>query len=477
VKIVSLMAENFKRLVAVEITPTGNVVQITGKNANGKSSCLDAISVALEGLEVCPGEPIRKGEKKAQIRVKLAGERELTVTRKFARKEEGGYTSSLTVESADGAMFKSPQKLLDELLGELAFDPLEFTRMKSGEQYDSMRSFVPGVDFKLIDAQNLADYNRRTEVNRQVKQAEAAADIIIVPQDTPVEPIDEQALADELKAAGILNADVERRKALRVQAAKDVENYRDQAQRTLDKIAPELEEINQRLNAALSAIDEQIATLNRQREALLNQSDPDFQAAEKKLRDEAAEFTRKADELQARLASAEKLPDIVDVDAITERMSRARIINANVERARQKAAHQAVAAKYQAESKALTEAMEARTAAKDQAIANAKMPVAGLGFGDGEVLLNGVPFAQASSAEQLRTSCAIAMAKNPTLRVCFIRDGSLLDEDGMKLIADLAEQLQFQIFVEKVDSTGKLGFVIEDGHVRQADAAGERSAA
>lgn len=467
-KIVSLMAENFKRLVAVEITPTGNVVQITGKNANGKSSCLDAISVALEGLDVCPGEPIRKGEKKSQIRVKLGGERELTVTRKFARKEEGGYTSSLTVESADGAMFKSPQKLLDELLGELAFDPLEFTRMKSGEQYDAMRSFVPGVDFNLIDAQNLADYNRRTEVNRQVKQSEAAADMIIVPADTPVEPIDEAALADELKAAGVLNADVERRKGLRAQAAKDVAGYREQAKLALDAIAPEIEEINQRLNTALAEIDAQIAVLTKKREALLDQSDPDFQAVEKKLRDQAATFTRTADDLQARIDGAEALPAIVDTDAITERMSKARIINANVERARQRAAHNATAAKYLAESKALTDAIDARTAAKDQAIANAKMPVPGLGFGAGEVLLNGVPFAQASSAEQLRTSCAIAMAKNPTLRVCFIRDGSLLDEEGMRLIAEMAEQLQFQIFVEKVDSTGKIGFVIEDGQVRQA---------
>lgn len=48
-KIVSLKAENIKRLVAVEITPKGNVVKITGKNANGKSSVLDSIWMALGG--------------------------------------------------------------------------------------------------------------------------------------------------------------------------------------------------------------------------------------------------------------------------------------------------------------------------------------------------------------------------------------------------------------------------------------------
>ncbi|AHB50058.1 hypothetical protein W911_06825 [Hyphomicrobium nitrativorans NL23] len=39
-KIIGLTAENIKRLVAVEIEPTGAVVQITGKNGNGKTSAL-----------------------------------------------------------------------------------------------------------------------------------------------------------------------------------------------------------------------------------------------------------------------------------------------------------------------------------------------------------------------------------------------------------------------------------------------------
>ena len=42
-KIVRLTAENFKRLIAVEITPQGNVIQITGKNGAGKSSLMGAM--------------------------------------------------------------------------------------------------------------------------------------------------------------------------------------------------------------------------------------------------------------------------------------------------------------------------------------------------------------------------------------------------------------------------------------------------
>ena len=42
-KIVSLTAENVKRLKAVQITPTGSVQVVAGRNAQGKSSVLDAI--------------------------------------------------------------------------------------------------------------------------------------------------------------------------------------------------------------------------------------------------------------------------------------------------------------------------------------------------------------------------------------------------------------------------------------------------
>jgi bacterioferritin (cytochrome b1) len=304
--------------------------------------------------------------------------------------------------------------------------------------------------------------------------------MITIPADTPADPIDEQALTDELKAAGVLNTDVERRKGLRAQAVKDVETLREQAQLKLDAIAPELEQINARLNAALAGIDAQIATLTRQRETLLNQSDPDFQAAEKKLRDEAAGFTKQADELQSRLDEAEQLPELVDVDAIAERMTKARNVNANVERLRQRTAHLANAKKYEDEADTLTENIKARNEAKDAAIAAAKMPVPGLGFGvdtkgDGIVLLNGVPFEQASDSDRLRTSVAIAMAANPKLRVIRVRDGSLLDEDSMRILGEMCDASDFQCWIETVASDGKDAFVIVDGHVRDSSA-GEKAA-
>jgi recombinational DNA repair ATPase RecF len=139
-RIVQLQAENFKRLTAVEITPEGNVVEVTGKNGSGKSSVLDAIYVALVGRSAAPPKPIRNGEEKCLLKLDLG---DLTVTRTFTVKEGAAYTDTLKVENAEGLRHGKPQEVLDALLGEIGFDPFEFVQMKPAEQADTLLRMVP----------------------------------------------------------------------------------------------------------------------------------------------------------------------------------------------------------------------------------------------------------------------------------------------------------------------------------------------
>ena len=105
-------------------------------------------------------------------------------------------------------------------------------------------------------------------------------------------------------------------------------------------------------------------------------------------------------------------------------------------------------------------------AAKKNSLAKAKFPINGLSFSDEGVEYNGVHFDQASSAEKLRVSLAIAIAANPKLRVIRISDGSLLDSKNRKIIEEMATANDFQIWLESVDETGKVGIYIEDGAVK-----------
>jgi len=118
----------------------------------------------------------------------------------------------------------------------------------------------------------------------------------------------------------------------------------------------------------------------------------------------------------------------------------------------------------------LTAAMEERTQRKNAAIASAKMPIDGLGWDDDDVLLDGIPFDQASQAEKIRASVAIAMAANPKLRVLCVRDGSLLDKESWRLLGELVDGQDYQCWVEVTDDAAKTGIVIEDGTVARQPA-------
>lgn len=58
--ILSLEAENVKRLRAVKIEPKGRMVPIGGRNGQGKTSILDAIWWALAGTKHIQAERMRR---------------------------------------------------------------------------------------------------------------------------------------------------------------------------------------------------------------------------------------------------------------------------------------------------------------------------------------------------------------------------------------------------------------------------------
>lgn len=102
---------------------------------------------------------------------------------------------------------------------------------------------------------------------------------------------------------------------------------------------------------------------------------------------------------------------------------------------------------------------------KAVALASATFPVEGLGFDDSGVTFQGVPFSQASSAEQIRVSLAMGMALNPKLKVLMIKDGSLLDAESMAAIREQVAEKDYQLLIERVGNADQGAVIIEDGMV------------
>jgi hypothetical protein len=167
-------------------------------------------------------------------------------------------------------------------------------------------------------------------------------------------------------------------------------------------------------------------------------------------------------ETEANLENAEK----IDTDSIKAKINNAENINNQI-RAKQR--NDSMDKKQKEAQKIyddFTEKINKILKAKEEALAKAKMPIEGLGISETGVTYKDIPFSQLSSSEQLKISLSIAIALNPKLKVIRITDGSLLDDDNMKLIKEMATNWDYQVWIERVNDQNEIAFIIEDGEIK-----------
>lgn len=403
-KIIDMRIENFMRIKAARITPDGNIVTITGKNGQGKSSVLDAITAALAGTDKrTTPKPIRDGEEYAEIVLETD---ELIATRRFTH----GKPSSLVVESQDGAKYPKAQAKLNDIIGKLSMDPLAFTRLSDKEQRETLLDLIDlPFDPKQLDAQRISLYDARTDIGRQEK---AIGEVEIDP-DLPTVQQSANWIIDQ------------------IQAANDNQNKRSH--------------IEQRIEAALARRED----LNEQIQRLQREVGATF------------------DDERTALQDLDALPAVADVDALQRQLATVEDTNAAI-RANNDARDLAEKkAKLKEQYSNLTRAIGKVDDQKAQGLAQAKLPVEGLSFDESGVLYEGIPFKQVNTAAQIQVSTAMAMALNPKLRVIRISEGSLLDDESMRIIGEMAEENDYQIWIETVSNGDGTGIVIEDGEIKE----------
>ena len=413
-KILKLVAENFKKLSAVEITPDGNVVVISGKNAAGKSSVLDAIEAALCGGRSLPKQPIKAGEIRARVEVDMGPYK---VIRKFF-----GTNSTLIVETTGETptTVRRPQELLDSVVGNISFDPLAFLNIQPAEQRNTLMEFL-GLNLQEFANKIEGLKAQRSEVRKEKERKLHEAESITTTPNLPPQEVSSESLLVELQAIRTQNEGCQRIST-------------DNA--VLQSQVRQIEEDIQAANKALTQWQNRLKTLTSRRIEMAKQIRPELP-----VKDSA--------EVEAKLKSLSATNEAIR----RNNQKRAAMVDVDI---------------HTSAYRDLGDEIKMVENEKAKKLAETVMPVEGLTILADGLGYNGLPLEQECQSKRLKICVAIAMALNPKLKVLRI-DGNGLDKDSLVAIGELVAGKDYQVWIEKVSDDNTIGFYIEDGHLVDAD--------
>jgi len=416
-KITQLTVENHKRIRAATVTPDGNMVIIGGENGEGKSSLIESIETLLRGKRAICKDPVHHGADKAIIIGKF--DNGLIVTKEIT--PDGN--AKLVIR---GNVSSTPQALLDSFYSEFSFDPDKFFNMGGQKRLETLGKIVKS-DFTELDEQRKQVYEDRAQAGRDVSGRQSQIDQMAEYAGVPAKEVSIGELMAELNAAV---ATEDRRKKLDDHVA---------------QLYGAMQEEEKKVANARQAIAQWQRAIDMAREKC---------SAIGIEYGDAVKTARSA-------AVIDTAPIQAKIDALEDTN---RKVRANINRRELRRSFASKKADYER----LTQKLNAIDAKKADMLSKAKFPIKGLSFGEGDVEYNGVTFDQASQAEKLRVVIAMNIALNPELRAICVRTASLLDAKNMKILADLADEFDTQIWAERVGQGEECSVIIEDGMVKKS---------
>lgn len=407
VKITSFEAENVKRVKAVTIIPAADgLTVIGGRNAQGKTSVLDAIAWALGGDKFRPGHPQRDGSVlPPRLRVLLSNG--LVVERR-------GKNSELYITDPSGR--KAGQTLLNSFVEQLALDLPKFMAASGREKAQTLLRIIGlGEQVEELERRGKTLYNERLALGRIADQkAKFAKEMTFYPN-VPEEPLSAAELIAQQQDILVRNGENQRKR-----------QRRDELKRTLD------------------TAEAQLAELTRRCEQLRE----DYRIAS----------TDAADLLDQSTAELEE-----NIRTIEQTNAKVR---ANLDKARAEADAQKLADEYAA----LTAQIEDVQREKLALLNGADMPLPGLSVTDGELTYNGQPWDCMSSSEQLIAATSIVRRLNPECGFVLLDRLEAMDTDTLAAFGRWLEGEGLQAIATRVSTGGECQIIIEDGEVAGAEA-------
>jgi hypothetical protein len=335
--------------------------------------------------------------------------------------------------------------------------------MKPMEQLSLLKQIV-GVDFADLDERRNAMCEERTAAGRDVSARKAQIDSMEDYPDAPAEEIVPALVRPRLADVSDLVRQIDDANQVNEKNAKRRADLRRrefelrQLRGDMEKAAAQLSAWKTRVEALNAAINSNLVSMDDLSAEMGSLADVDTTPIREQLVSAGA-----ANDAAVRWAETTN----------RERSETAAVINRKVRANRAKATLRQQFQQCEHAYKELTKGIEALDREKASRMSGAKFPVPDLGFGLHGVTYKGLPFEQASSAERLVVSTAMAISLFPprpdAIKLLLVRDGTLLDDSMLKIMTDLAVANDCQLWLEIVSEQTKPGrVIIEDGMVKEA---------
>ena len=421
-KLLNLYVRNVKKVSEMDIDTEGrHLILVGGKNAQGKSSTIDALIMAICGKRHMAEVPLRDGEEYGEIVIKLTSDENdlthaadnFTVTRTFERTRDGGIKHGLKITDSDGQESPSPQTSLDGLFSTSALNPLTFETATPAKQREQLLDLVDLSDFfDETTAEYKELYSQRTDCNKAGKRLKAQHDGMEKHKGVPDEEVEVVELMRKWNDAKDYNRDGKR----------DIKQIE-----VLTKVEAETE-------ASISKLQAKLTDATSEKAGLL-------------------ESTKGFEE--------------VDTLSLLKAVSEAGDVNSKVSDNKLWAAKKLELDDLRSESNDLNEKLTDVLAKQHDALRDANWPVDGLSVDSEGLLFNKLPLAQASQSERIRLCCRITAALNPALKLFVVYNGNDLDHESLQELDEFLCENDFQAIVEYVTRSEldeqKCTVVLHDG--------------
>ena len=412
-KISKIQISNILGIERLEYSPSGKITEISGQNASGKTSVLQAIKGALGGGH--DATLLRKGSSEGTVVLEFDnGE---TLIKKMNRDK-----SSVVLEDPEGKKMKMGPTYLKEIVDSVGLNPIQIltadpkTRIKLLLDSVPMElpvdeiKFITGLDvsgddrhpLKVIESKRKDIFEERADLNAEVNKQNTM--ISEMRKTIPFRPDG----ADWGSMVG------------RLRTALEKKNETSQAQ-----IAVQAKKYSDDVLAAKDAFHDRMEAL-RAEDA-------------KVLEDIAITKAPEIEELKTKITEADQNAKnqaaIKGAEDFVEKHEKEKVVN-------------------EQSANAFTEQLKSLDYLKAELLL--KLPIEGLEVKDGDIYIKGVPFDTLNEAARIRFCLMIAGLRKTKLPLVCVDGLEALDETVFQLFKEQAEKTDMQFFVTRVSEDENL---------------------